>query len=296
MIEELVDKAESPAVEKPEQPTEEAVGEAPEEDAFEPVNDLIERINRSRPVEVQLLRSTPAITGLDPAPTGKPLAVICYLAFHRDVPTQRIRDTFWVGRPRKTADNAISDIRRLLGADESGTPYLGDATNNGNYELSDEIGCDWTRITQLIDAARNRSATEAATILHAALKLVDGQAGGDAPIGIYGWLIDVHETYSTIGSTIADAAHQLGEHAVSNGDADLATWAAAKGLAAVPGNEAMRRIEMRAAAIAGNTRGIHDAYEAAAHHAAELGTWVEVEPETDDLLQDLMKPSAAQAS
>ena len=55
----------------------------------------------------------------------------------------------------------------------------------------------------------------------------------------------------------------------------------------------MFRLQMRAAALAGNTRGIHEAYETAAKHVATMGTWVEVEPETDELLQALTQGEAS---
>ena len=293
VVTELVDSAEAPAAELPDPPVEEVSPAAIDGEPSESVANVIERICHRRPIEIRLLAPTPSTAGIEPEPTGKLVAVICYLAFHREVPTQRIRDTFWPGGNRKTADNAISDIRRLLGADSDGKPRLGDATNNGNYEVADEIGCDWIRVERLIAEAGRRPPVEAAELRRAALELVEGQAGRDAPTSTYGWLVDDHETYSRIATTISDAAHRLGEYALSDNQPALARWAAGQGLAAVPGCEAMFRLQMRAAALAGNTRGIHEAYETAAKHAATMGTWVEVEPETDELLQALTQGEAS---
>lgn len=266
------------------------------DEGWESAHDVIRRVDQPRPVEVKLLDATPSICGLESEPHGKLLSVLCYLAFHRQVPTQRLRDTFWPGGSRKTADNAISDLRTRLGADTSGAPVLGTATNDGTYQLSDDVGCDWTRVAHLVEEASRREPDEASVLLRAALEHVEGQAGRDAPTSTYAWLIDDYDTYSRIASTVTDGAHRLGELALAAGDTDLADWAAMKGLVAVPGNEAMYRLRMRVSAAGGDGNGVREAFQGAARCAAEMGPWVEVEPETEHLLNELTTSSELPAS
>ena len=50
---------------------------------------------------------TLVIHGLDEPPTGKLEAIVVYLAFHGEVPVQRLRDEFWPNSPgRQACDQA----------------------------------------------------------------------------------------------------------------------------------------------------------------------------------------------
>ncbi|MCC6437901.1 MAG: LysM peptidoglycan-binding domain-containing protein [Acidimicrobiales bacterium] len=254
------------------------------EAAFEGTAELIERITRKRPVEVTLLGPRPRISGLGKEPPAKVASVIAYLAYHRSVSSQTLRETFWPSSTsRKTADNALSTVRQLLGTGADGHHRLTIATNSGRYELSDEVGCDWTRVEALTCAARKRDGADAIELLRAALQLAEGRIASDADRN-YAWLNEDHQIYGRIERVIVDAAHLLGELALDTGDQDLARWAAGKGLAVVPSQESMYRITMRAAAASGDSQGVCDAYRAASAAAEDVSPWTEVQPETADLM------------
>jgi DNA-binding SARP family transcriptional activator len=260
----------------------------PAEGSDEVVADVIERVLRKRPIEVSLLGPRPRIRGLGKEPAAKAASAIAYLAFHRDVSSQRLRETFWPSSTsRKTADNALSIVRQLLGVGADGQHRLTVATNTGRYEVSDDVGCDWTKAATLVQAARARSDGDAVELLRSALELVGGRIASDADRS-FAWLSDDHEVYGRIERTMVDAAERLGELALAGGDYDLARWAADRGLAVVPGQEALLRMQMRAAAMAGDSQGVIDAYRVAVAAAEELGPWSEVQPETGALLRELL--------
>jgi len=55
-------------------------------------------------------------------------------------------------------------------------------------------------------------------------------------------LCDDHLVFTIIETALVDAAHRLGESALLVGDPDLAKWAVNKGLALIPGQEALLRV------------------------------------------------------
>lgn len=263
----------------------------------EPASAVIERIMSPKPIEVRLLRRKPTVEGLSVEPPAKQLSVICYLAYHRSVTSQRLRDTFWpTATSRKTADNAISQVRSMLGLTSDGEHRLTQAINTGEYEISDDVGCDWTRADDLIVEATNRPADEQQELLNAALELIEGQVGADAPARQFSWLVDDHTVYRHVECRLLDAANRLGELALASEEPAIAKRSAETGLMVVPGSEAMYRLQMRVASAEGSTRGIHQAFSAAEQAAAAIGPWAEVERETDDLLTALVRHGEAQAS
>ncbi len=262
----------------------------------ESVSALIERVMAPKPIEVRLLCPKPAVNGLSVDPPAKQLSVICYLAYHRSVTSQRLRDTFWpTATSRKTADNAISQVRSILGLTADGENRLTQAINSGEYELSADIGCDWMTAEALISEANGRPADEQLALLKAALDLVEGQVGSDAPSRQFSWLADDHDVYGHIECRLLDAANRLGELALKTDQPAFADWAAEIGLSVVPGSEAMYRLHMRAAAAKGDDRGVFDAYTAAERSAERLGPWAEVESETLKLWEQLRPGYHSQA-
>jgi hypothetical protein len=152
------------------------------------------------------------------------------------------------------------------------------------YHLSSEVACDWHRTRTLLShATATTNPDEQIVYLQAALAPVEGRPGDDAPAAHYHWLRDDHTTYTTIETALVDAAHQLGQLALDRHNPDLARWAATKGLTAVPGQEALHRIQMQAAHQAGDPNGVETAYRAASRSAQALSAWDDVEPETQEL-------------
>ena len=265
----------------------EVVGEVlPDETAT-----AIDAITARQPIEVSLLRPAPKIDGIDDQPRAKIAAVIAYIAFCRSLPAERIRTIFWPNSvSRGTSDNAIAETRRILGHNNQGDSRLPLATNTGRFELDPEVGCDWHRFEQLAAIAKNAATPQSeAACLEAALTLIEGRPGSEAPGKLYEWFTDDHEIYIHVETAIVDAAYRLGELAIETENATLAKWAACQGLTAVPGQEALHRIQMKAAALAGDKQGIEDAYRAAMRSAEALSAWEDVQPETDELYATLTR-------
>lgn len=295
VVAELLDNADrSEVLEIEDKSNEVTVDPAPDRESASAV---IERIMAPMPIEVRLLRRKPTVEGLSVDAPAKQLSVICYLAYHRSVTSQRLRDTFWpTATSRKTADNAISQVRSMLGLTADGEHRLTQAINTGEYEISDDVGCDWTRADALIGEAKNRPAHEQQELLHAALDLVGGQIGADAPSRQFAWLIDDHDVYGHMERRILDAAAELGELGFVAGDSTAVTTAADVGLTVVAGCEAMYRLRMRAAAMADDLHGVVGAYDAAVRANERLGPWAELEDETSKLWEELGPDRRSRAS
>jgi len=103
------------------------------------------------------------------------------------------------------------------------------------------------------------------------------------------WLLREPTIYTLIETTIVDAAHRRGELALGCGDVAKAKWAAEKGLAIVDGQEAMYRMKMKAASDAGDLDGVNAAYREAQRAAESYGYDDEVQPETQELYEELAK-------
>ena len=253
----------------------------------------IAQILAPQPVEVCILDRHPSITGMTGDASPKLTAIIAYLAFHRSVASQRLRDEFWPGSTkRQAADNAITKARTLLGSSPDQLSRLESAANVGTYTLSDEVGTDWHRAQQLMaeaDAATDEAAE--AAFLDAACELIAGPIGADASPANYSWLLRDVGTYAEIETTLVDAAHRRGELALAAGDTKRANWAARKGLLVVEGQESLYRIQMRAAAEAGNTDGVKSAYREAQLAAESYGYDEELQPETQSLFEALTSGS-----
>jgi len=246
-----------------------------------------------KPIEVRVLCPKPEVTGLTEQPSAKIEAVVTYLVFHRSVLSEKVRNEFWPSSlNRSTSDNAIAKIRQRLGTAPDGASRLSFSRNTGRYEVSDEAGCDWERFNQLVLlAACVSSSADQMAILEAALQLVTGAPTVDAPRKYYGWLRDDHAIYSELARKITDAAHKLGDLALADdvADIELAQWAAEKGLLGQPDHEAMRRIQMRAASLAGDGKGVEDAYRRATEVAESHSAFEELQPETEELYATLTR-------
>ena len=254
----------------------------------------IEGILAPRPIEVCILGRHPTIKGVEGEPTPKIEAIITYLAFHGEVVGQRLRDEFWPGSTsRQGCDNAISRVRSLLGESEDGKSRLQTLRSTHSYRLNEDIGLDWSRVEQLVKAAKGKPPADEAAYLDAACELIDGHVAADASPANYSWLLREPTIYTLIETTLVDAAHRRGELALASGDPRRADWAAQKGLAIVEGQEAMYRMRMEAASEAGDIDGVNSAYRQAQRAAESYGYDEEVQPETQALFEKLTRDTYA---
>ncbi|MBC7679764.1 MAG: hypothetical protein H7233_12370 [Pseudorhodobacter sp.] len=94
-------------------------------------------------------------------------------------------------------------------------------------------------------------------------------------------------------SAIGDVAHELARRALLAGNATLARQAAAAGLQADPGAELLGRGALRAEWLAGDLAGLNSTADRLIDLASKLGD--DLEPETDDLLDELLSRTSPKA-
>lgn len=254
----------------------------------ETIDTQIDAIMAPKPIEVRLLGRLPMVEGLTGEASPRLEAIICFLAFHGDVPAQRLRDEFWANSESRTgADTAMMRIRSLLGETAQGDSRLPSARGSGTYRLAD-VGCDWTRATQLLELAKTaESPDDEGELLDAVCELIDGHIVADAVPRHYAWLLRDPSTYTQMETSLVDAAHRRAELALEIGDVSRAKWAARKGLSIVDGQESLHRVQMRAAAEAGDTDGVKAAFREAMRAVESYGFDEEVQPETQALYESL---------
>jgi hypothetical protein len=252
------------------------------------VTEQVRAILAPKPVEVRLLTSLPTVAGLNGDATPKQLGILGYLAYHRAVPADRIRDVFWPNSTnRATCDNMLARIRKMLGT-TNGEARLSYDRSTARHLLHEDVGCDWTRAEQLLALAKDLNGPDEVQVLASAVGLIEGPAGRDAHRRHFSWLCDDHLVFTVIETALVDAAHRLGQAALAVGDPGLAKWAAEKGLGLVPGQEALLRIVMRACAAVEDRKGVEDTYRMAVVGAQQSTLLDEVSAETEALHRQLV--------
>jgi DNA-binding SARP family transcriptional activator len=179
------------------------------------------------------------------------------------------------------------EARRALGNDAQGSALLPDASG-GRYSLSERVVTDYGLFCELAARADEiEDAEEAAAHLEDALRLVRGEP-----------FIGVGRSYAWVGphrgmivAQVLDAAEELAEVRLATGDWRAAEWAARQGLRAMPCDERMYRLLMRAAHLAGNTSAVQRAFKELCDAVADPDTGAEpddtVHPDTVALLEQL---------
>jgi nucleoid-associated protein YgaU/DNA-binding SARP family transcriptional activator len=180
------------------------------------------------------------------------LAILAYLALHGEVTADALRDAVWGGKAptRERFLNTIHELRRAVGGE------VLPASTDGRYRLHG-VWCDTAAAEQLLAAAAAEP-ENAAMHLRAVLELVSGP-----PLSYesrhrrhFRW-VDLGNHTSRWERVVGDAAHDLASVALHEDDADLARWAAERGLLACPGNEALTADLVRAYLAGGD----HDTAE-----------------------------------
>jgi DNA-binding SARP family transcriptional activator len=205
------------------------------------------------PIEIRVLGKID-IAGIPRIERAKALELIIYLALNPvGVDLERLWEALWPERPlnRPTLHTTVSIARSRLGDAPDGSTYLPSA-RSGYYQLSPQIGVDWTRFQSLTRLAA-QDPDQAIQALHQALDLVTGTPLSSAAPNGYDWAT-VHRT--EMESAIGDAADQLARHYLDQHDHPGATWAARRGLLATPYDERLYRQLMLAAYQSGNPAGV----------------------------------------
>jgi hypothetical protein len=179
-----------------------------------------------------------------------------------------------------TRRSNMSRLRSWLGTDPAGNAYLPDAYS-GRILLHAAVSSDWQRLQILTAGGVNRTSD---TGLRAALELVRGAPLADAAPGQWHW---AEELRTDMISAVRDIGVELAGRANEAGELDLARWAAARALAAAPGDELLISARIRTEYLAGNRTETERLSLQLAAHSRTLG--VDLDPETVELLQQVME-------
>jgi hypothetical protein len=185
----------------------------------------------------------------------------------------------------------LAALDAAAGRDDEGRFRVWFDEPSGRYWVSGDIESDHHRFVSLVALADQSTTTsDEQACLEAAIGLVDDEPGRAVGGSSYRWLDHDQPVRSALDTAVVSAARRLGELAITADRAEVARWAAARGLIVVPDDEALRRVQMRAAAMLDDRQGVEDAYRAAVEVMEEAASWGGLQPETDALYRELVDP------
>ncbi|HEV2070223.1 MAG TPA: bacterial transcriptional activator domain-containing protein, partial [Acidimicrobiales bacterium] len=215
----------------------------------------------------------PEVIGWESPAGPKAAEIVAYLAVHDDpVPIERLRDAIWPLGARETSargditkvagtwvepvsqqtvKSALWRARRALGRDAEGRHHLPPTKGGMVGPLGPGVRRDWSEFRALVALSQRQPRHEAMESLRAALERVRGAPFSYVPEGTHDWASS-ERIASNIEIAVGDAAHRLCRWALEQGDDELAMWATHQGLLASPGQEALYRDRMEAAAASGD--------------------------------------------
>ncbi|MFD7407722.1 hypothetical protein ACFV7R_34840 [Streptomyces sp. NPDC059866] len=186
-----------------------------------------------------------------------------------------------------TLNARMQGLRRSLGSDPAGTPYVPRRTAGEDpYRLAPGVRCDWTRFLQLVERALPLGLSGLGD-LEKALTLVRGKPFGGRPLP---WAEPFQQEMTT---RIIDVAHTVATHRTPAGphhDLSAARQAVATGLDADDTAELLYRDWMRLEAARGNRSGLHTAITRLQQVNRALDC--SPEPETEQLINELLNGSS----
>jgi LysM repeat protein/DNA-binding SARP family transcriptional activator len=160
------------------------------------------------------------------------LSLVAYLALHPGATADAVRDAIWGGKPptRERFLNTMHELRRAVGPDVLPT------STDGRYRLR-RVWCDLAEVERLVAEA---NPDHRAANLRSVLELAAGP-----PLTFesrhrrhFRW-VDLGNHASRWERIVGDAAHDLAQLALDQGDVDLARWAAERGLLASPASQTL---------------------------------------------------------
>lgn len=211
------------------------------------------------------------------------LALVAYLALHPDATADAVRDAIWGGKTptRERFLNTMHELRRVVGAD------VLPSSTDGHYRLR-RVWCDLADVERLVGAAK-ANPNDRAAHLRAVLELVAGP-----PLTFesrhrrhFTW-VDLGNHASRWERIVGDAAHDLAQLALDEGDADLARWAAERGLLASPASQTLTCDLISAHLAAGDRNAAEHVVDAYGRVLEDLGY-----DETPEELQELLESRRA---
>ena len=247
-------------------------------------------------VEIRVLGPV-QVHGVPPINRRRTVELIAHLALHPNgVTGSQLKTAIWPDTipSQDTFNVTVHRARSGLGVTRDGTHHLPHAVTNGSsYSLGAHVTSDLARFTDL--AVRSRSAidpAEEAKLLRQALELLRGQPfeGSQG----YEWAY-TEGIVVEAEALIADTAHRLAQLALASGDAALATWAATKGLMAVPGSEPLYRDRMEAAHLNGDPAAVDRIVDELCRYVETLDPLDDLHPDTIALWRQVGRPSSSRS-
>lgn len=206
------------------------------------------------------------------------LEYAAWILAHPGARSTQMSDSLLVAETTRRSN--LSRLRRWLGNDDSGEPYLADVYD-GRLRLCDEITTDWEHLEVLIAAGVAR-ATDAA--LAGALDLVRGAPLADAAPGQWLW---AEEWRLEMVQTIRDIGAELARRRMAEGDLDGARRAVNRALSACPQDEVLLTTQIRIAHLADDRCETERLVYLLARQARRIG--VDLSDETVTVLQEVME-------
>jgi hypothetical protein len=209
--------------------------------------------------------------------TARATELIAYLATRRPgVTTAQLAQVHspTVLRSPATLHSLVSRMRRWLGHDPHGVPWLPRAQSGHILTLDPRVRTDWEEFQELTGPSPAAAPTEA---LAEGLRLVRGQPIAGVPIGRWGWADDLRQ--DLLGA-ISSVCRELVQRHVAGGDLGAARRVATVGRTLDPADEAVWRAALMVELRAGDA----DAQRRLIAQLVRIVDRRDVDPETSDLL------------
>ncbi|MGI9616384.1 MAG: bacterial transcriptional activator domain-containing protein, partial [Acidimicrobiales bacterium] len=247
-----------------------------------------------RPIEARVLTALPSIVGLGPS-SALVDELLVYLAVQRSATAIELGRLFFANVAPEDHERLLAEELGALDAaarrDDKGRYRVWFDEPSGRYWVGGDIESDHHRFVSLVALAdQSTSTADEQACLEAAMGLVDDEPGRAVGGSSYRWIGRHEPTRSALDTAVVFAARRLGDLALDADRAEVARWSAAQGLIVVPGDEALHRVQMRAAAMLDDRQGVEDAYRAAVEVMEDAGSWDGLQPETDALYRQLVDP------
>lgn len=241
--------------------------------------------------EIQVLGPV-TVTGIESSGHGPKLASLAALIYFKPGRSaDELCNAMDPASPwsRNTLQVRISELRKRLGTDADGNPYLPRDRNTG-YRLSASVRCDWDQFQQLTESGLRKGPTTGIADLEAALALVRGRPLSG---GTHAWATC---QVQQIISRITDTAHTVAtwHREAPRPDLDAARRAIATGLDADDTAELLYQDWITVEHQAGNRAGVFHAIDAL--QAVNRRLDVDMLPQTEELITSILeKPKQATA-
>lgn len=201
--------------------------------------------------------------GAEPTHTGTCLRIATFLMLNRNTTKTQLVETLWPATRNTgtTVNPRISQLRKWLGADESGELYL----PLRSLKIDQRVMTDWDIFTSLVG---DSVATASSPNLEKAIALVESRPLAGHPAREYPF---VEFAAQEMIATIVDAVYELARRRYMEGRWRDVETLAALGVSFEPGTERLWRIWIRAAHSAGNPPAVEEAIERMHVRIEEVG-------------------------